>query len=68
MQEATGPYTTKEISATCLFVDGPNSKFPTYGIFFHVMLLEQGNITKSPGTDFYWSVPGKQTRNANTAF
>lgn len=68
MQEATWPYTTKEISGTHLSVDGLHSKFPTDGVFFHLRLLMQRNTTKSPGADFYWSVPGKQTRNANTAF
>lgn len=47
MQEATGPYTTKEITGTCLSVDGRNSEFPTYGVFFLLMLLKQGNTTKN---------------------
>lgn len=71
MQEAALLYSTKEISGACLRKDsvhGLNSKFPTAGIFFHLMLLMQGNTIKSPGADLYWSVPGKQTRNANTAF
>lgn len=32
------------------------------------MLLMQGYTIKSPGADLYWSVPGKQTTNANSAF
>lgn len=67
MQEAALPYSTEEISGTRLRKDSVydlNSKFPTAGIFFHLMLLIQGNTIKSPGADLYWSVPGKQTRNA----